>query len=52
MRNSPVAEALWRRLDRDFAEQLAGTTPPKAPEPLPHHDELPRPWPAREGAEL
>jgi hypothetical protein len=33
--SNPVVEAMWKRLDRDFAEQLAGTTPPRAPEPMP-----------------
>lgn len=73
---------LWTELERQFQEQLAGTTKPRAPEPVTTqahrdhlsgysrviqraadeaydtakkvggHDQLPRPWTAREGAEL
>jgi hypothetical protein len=46
---------LWTELERQFQEQIAGTTPPKEPEPYIRagtYDQLPRPWTAREGAEL
>jgi len=32
---NPVVESLWRRMERDFAEQIAGTTTPAKPEPMP-----------------
>jgi len=42
----------WQRLERDFNEQLAGITPPRAPEPLPV-PAMPVPeWPTNEGREL
>jgi len=33
--SNPVVEALWSRMERDFAEQIAGTTMPAKPEPMP-----------------
>ena len=41
-----------QRLERDFAEQIAGTTPPTKPDPLPTREATPVPeWPRNEGVE-
>lgn len=48
----PLAD-MWEQINRAFAEQMAGTTAPRPPDPLPARDSTPVPqWPAREGREL
>ena len=39
-----------QRLEQDFAEQIAGTTPPNKPDPLPTREATPVPeWPKKDG---